>query len=308
MLEIFFGKKPEVVVEIKRSWAEIMIDLAREHTAAFVTIMQAFIVAHVIVALICIIRQMYKGRPSHISSFQQKEQAATISISNNITTTNDQSRGDMENIGNQINYHTIDPRVFINPPPQLTMDTHIPTWLELVELYVLKEKVEDVKYTIMMGYVQPEVMKQLNITSQSKSRAEKINRWIDMKEQLMKLHETKFNENFEEGSINFKTMGERIQGINESTSQFGKSLLEMAQKLLESDNIAVLKDTLQSQFIYGPNNKEIAEKLMTRLYDRELEKKELSKQEALDYANHLEQVFKTTKKCNDQIEAKRNFC
>jgi hypothetical protein len=36
MFEIFFGIKPEVVVEIKRSLAEIMIDLAREHTAAFV--------------------------------------------------------------------------------------------------------------------------------------------------------------------------------------------------------------------------------------------------------------------------------
>jgi hypothetical protein len=79
MFEIFFGNKPEVVVEIKRSWTEIMIDLAREHTAAFVTIMQAFIVAHVIeilvlaiiiVALICIIKQMYKGRPNNISSFQ----------------------------------------------------------------------------------------------------------------------------------------------------------------------------------------------------------------------------------------------
>ena len=79
MFEIFFGKKQEVVVEIKRSWTEIMIDLAREHTAAFVTIMQAFIVAHVIeilvlaiiiVALICIIKQMYKGRPNNISSFQ----------------------------------------------------------------------------------------------------------------------------------------------------------------------------------------------------------------------------------------------
>jgi len=68
------------------------------------------------------------------------------------------------------------------------MDTHIST---LVELNVLKEKVEDVKYTIMMGYVQKEVMKQLNITSQSKRRAEEIIRWTDMKEQLMKLHEAK---------------------------------------------------------------------------------------------------------------------
>ena len=52
MFEIFFGKKPEIVVEIKRSWTEIIIDLAREHTAAFVTIMQAFIVAHVIEILV----------------------------------------------------------------------------------------------------------------------------------------------------------------------------------------------------------------------------------------------------------------
>jgi hypothetical protein len=183
------------------------------------------------------------------------------------------------------------------------MDTQIQTWLELVELYVSKERDDNVKYTIMMAYVQPEVMKQLNITSQSKSRTQKINRWIDMKEQLMKLHEAKFNENFEEDSINFKVMGERIQGINESTSQFGKSLSEMAQKLLKSDNIATLKDTLQSQFIYGLNNKDIAEKVMTRLYDRKLEKKELSMQETLDYANHLEQVYKTTK--NIMIRSKQ---
>ena len=51
MFEIFFGKK-KVVVEIRRSWAEIIIDLAREHTSAFVTIMQAFIVAHVIEILV----------------------------------------------------------------------------------------------------------------------------------------------------------------------------------------------------------------------------------------------------------------
>ncbi len=127
------GKNTEIVVEIRRCWAEIIIDSAHEQTAAFVTIMQAFIVAHVIeilvlaiiiVALICIIKQMYKGRPSHLSLFQQKEQAATINISNNITITNDQSRGDMENIGSQMNNHTINPRVVIKSPPQLTMDTH----------------------------------------------------------------------------------------------------------------------------------------------------------------------------------------
>ena len=108
----------------------------------------------------------------------------------------------MENIGHQINNHTIEARVFVNPPPQLTMDTHIPTWLELVELYVSNEKDEDVKYTIMMGYVQHEMMKQVNITSKSKNKADKINRWIDMKLQLMRLHE--------EVEINFKAMGERI--------------------------------------------------------------------------------------------------
>jgi hypothetical protein len=31
-------------------------------------------------------------------------------------------------------------------------------------------------------------------------------------------------------------------------------------------------------------------------------------QETLDNANHLEHVFKTTKKCNDKIEANRNVC
>jgi len=53
----------------------------------------------------------------------------------------------------------------------------------------------------------------------------------------------------------------------------------MAQKLLKSANKATLKDTLQSQFIYGLNNKDITEKLMTRLYDRKLDKKEFSMQE-----------------------------
>ena len=55
-------------------------------------------------------------------------------------------------------------------------------------------------------------------------------------------------------------------------------------------------------------NEDIAEKEMTRCYDRKLEKNDLSMNETLDYANHLEQVFKTTKKCNDKKEANRNVC
>ena len=67
----------------------------------------------------------------------------------------------------------------------------------------------------MMGYMQHEMIKQVNITSKSKSIADKINRCIDMKEQLMRLHEAKLNERHEEDEINFKKMGERIQGSNE---------------------------------------------------------------------------------------------
>ena len=59
----------------------------------------------------------------------------------------------------------------------------------------------------MMGYVQHEMMKQVNITSKSKNKADKINRWIDMKLQLMRLHEAKLNERNEEDEINFKAMG-----------------------------------------------------------------------------------------------------
>ena len=162
MFELFFGTKPEIVVEVRRSWAEIIIESARDHTAAWVAIMQAFIIAHtieiivlamIIIVLISVFKQMHKGRPSDLSLLQ-KEQATQISITNNITTTNDQSGGDMENSGNQTNNHTIEPAVLINPPPHLTMETHIPTWLELAELYVLKEKDDDVKYTVMMGYRQ----------------------------------------------------------------------------------------------------------------------------------------------------------
>ena len=82
--------------------------------------------------------------------------------------------------------------------------------------------------------------------------------------------------------------------------------MEMAQKLLKSENITSLKDTLQSQFIYGLTNKDIAEKVMTRCYDRKLEKNHLSMNETLNSSKHLEQVFKTTKKCNDKNEANRN--
>ena len=89
-----------------------------------------------------------------------------------------------------------------------------------------------------------------------------------MDRQLMRLHEAKLNERHEEDEINFKAKGERIQGLNESVSQFGKALMEMAHKLLKSENITSLKDTLQSQFIYGLTNKDIAEKVMTRCYDR----------------------------------------
>ncbi len=90
MFEIIFRKK-RVVVEIKRSWTEIIIDLAREHTAAFVTIKQAFIVADVIeilvlalfilvliviIALICIIKQMYKGIYRHFNKKNKHPQSA----------------------------------------------------------------------------------------------------------------------------------------------------------------------------------------------------------------------------------------
>ena len=64
----------------------------------------------------------------------------------------------------------------------------------------------------------------------------------------------------------------------------------------------------QSKFIYGLNNKDIAEKLMTRLFDRKLQKKDLCMKETLDYANHLEHVLKTTKKCNAKMEANGNVC
>ena len=68
-------------------------------------------------------------------------------------------------------------------------------------------------------------------------------------------------------------MGEKIQGSNESVSQFGKALIEMAKKLLKLENITSLKDTLQSQFFYGLTNKDIAEKVITRCYDCKSEKK-----------------------------------
>jgi hypothetical protein len=37
-------------------------------------------------------------------------------------------------------------------------------------------------------------------------------------------------------------MGVRIQGINESVSQFGKSLIEMDQKWIKSENTTILKN------------------------------------------------------------------
>jgi hypothetical protein len=40
-------------------------------------------------------------------------------------------------------------QVWLTGPAHLPIETHIPTCLELVELYVLKEKDKHVKYTIM---------------------------------------------------------------------------------------------------------------------------------------------------------------
>ena len=71
--------------------------------------------------------------------------------------------------------------------------------------------------------------------------------------------------------------------------------------MLKSENTATLKNTLQAQFIYGLKNKDIAEKVMTRLYDRKSEQKDYSMQETVDY-EHLEQVFKSVRKCNDKME------
>ena len=140
MFELFFGTKPEIVVEVRRSWAEIIIESARDHTAAWVAIMQAFIIAHtieiivlamIIIVLISVFKQMHKGRPSDLSLLQ-KEQATQISITNNITTTNDQSGGDMENSGNQTNNHTIEPAVLINPANVILIGYTLPVFVPLI--------------------------------------------------------------------------------------------------------------------------------------------------------------------------------
>jgi hypothetical protein len=90
----------------------------------------------------------------------------------------------MDNIGSPINNHTKDLRVLINPPPQLTMDTHIPTRIETLDAYEDNCSAER-RYRVAILYITHDILKQVNLISASQS--EGVDRYKNLKDQLLNL-------------------------------------------------------------------------------------------------------------------------
>ena len=97
-----------------------------------------------------------------------------IYIANYITTTLNTTGGNMGN--SKWKNGKLDQQAIIHPPQKLVA----------IESYVYNEEDED-KYRITLSYKTNEILKKINIISKNKSTNEGLNRYEDIKEQLLKL-------------------------------------------------------------------------------------------------------------------------
>jgi hypothetical protein len=299
------------------SWNDRILQMVKDQTNTFVKLTQAFILSHtieilalttVIIILTIIIKQIWRGRLGYQTIMDQKEEGKTINIANNITTTLNTTGGNMGNSKCK-NGKTLDQQALIHPPQKLDENTHIPTWLEAIESYVHNEEDED-KYRVTLSYITNEILKKINIISKNKSTSENINRFENLKEQLLKLDENHLNQQIEEEEISLKAMADRTQQMHESITEFGTALTNIARKLLPTVDMHSLAEILKKQFIDGLQNKDVAEKVMLKLYEKKSKNKNLSVKETIELAKHIENAHIVTKKLSkkDDIGDNSSLC
>jgi hypothetical protein len=73
------------------------------------------------------------------------------------------------------------------------------------------------------------------------------------------------NQQIEEEEISLKAMADRTQQMNESITEFGTALTNIAKKLLPTVDMHSLAEMFKKQFIDGLQNKDVAEKVMPKL-------------------------------------------
>jgi hypothetical protein len=79
-------------------------------------------------------------------------------------------------------------------------------------------------------------------------------------------------------------MADRTQPMHESITEFGTALTNIARKLLPTVDMHSLAEILKKQFINGLQNKDVAEKVMLKLYKKKSKNKNLSVKETIELA------------------------
>jgi len=298
----------------QRDLSEIVLEYVKKQSNAFVNIMQTFIIAHtveivtlmvIIVTIVYILKKMYDGRPSYNTLFiedQEAKESKAICITNNITTTTNTSNGDVRDSASQ-NNRTIDITSMIKQPQSLDHDTDIPTWIETMETYLETCNKEN-WYKIAISYINHSIIKKINLISINNS--EGTNRYDHLKNQLLLLNNQDENKVKEVIKLNFKTMGERKQNKNETIEEYGTSLIEMARVLLPLATLNMVEEILKQQFADGISNKEIAQQVKLKIYEKERKQKQFNLTDTINFAKDLNRSYetKTNIGVNDEQEAK----
>ena len=120
----------------------------------------------------------------------------------------------------------------------------------------------------------------------------------------MKLdHIKQINQQSEDEEFSLKSLVDRKQQMNESLIEYGTTLTKMVKKLLPTVNTQNPTQILEKQFIDGLQNRDTAEKVMLKLYEKKSKKKHLSKDETIELARHVENAYITTRKLNNRNNA-----
>jgi hypothetical protein len=159
-------------------------------------------------------------------------------------------------------------------------------------------------YKIAISYINHSIIKKINLISINNS--EGTNRYDHLKNQLLLLNNQDENKVKEVIKLNFKTMGERKQNKNETIEEYGTSLIEMARVLLPLATLNMVEEILKQQFADGISNKEIAQQVKLKIYEKERKQKQFNLTDTINFAKDLNRSYetKTNIGVNDEQEAK----
>ena len=166
---------------------------------------------------------MWEGRHGNITLIKQEQETKVtkaICITNYVSTASKAKCGSNRDSPSKINRSPIEITQIINKPEPLHDITDIPTWIEKMETYLETINKED-WYKITISYIDTIVLKKINLIS--KSRSDIIDRYDDLKNQLLKIDKKNYITNSKQRKLDLKTMGERKQLNEETIEEYGKA-------------------------------------------------------------------------------------